>query len=83
MLDVFVGNHRVIKLDYHNWCIDKHYENKKGVMVWGQRKYYPSPEKACTSLLSVVVGEDDVESLNGIINAVEMAKIDIVNAINK
>ena len=87
-----IGNYRINRLDALNWTVETRSVHKKGknegVAYWKVRGYFPGLQQAALNLFNDMIFRSEasiseISTVESLIDAMETAKSDIVNAIKE
>ena len=80
---MIIGEYKLEKLDEYNWTLHRGYATDEGGPEWKRLGYYPTLTQAATKLLDFRISDEQVEDINGLIEAIDLAKCDIIKEVRK
>lgn len=80
---VVVAGKLGLRCDPYNWTVVERHESEKLGVVWSPLGYFGTLEGACVHLLRADVDGMPVETLREIVEAIGVAKSEVVEALGK
>ncbi len=78
---ITVGKYRIYKRDQYNWVIEEKHITEKDEVVYRNQKFYVKLEHAALKLLDNLAGEFETSSIEEMISFLNIAKTEIIKAI--